>query len=48
MVVAVEDGDRRAGLGEPVGVDERDMGKELQRMLDHRYRHSTAPVREMA
>ena len=47
VVVGPEHGDRaRAGLGEAVGVDEVDVGQQLQRPLDDRARHRPAAVGE--
>ena len=44
----VEHRDRRAGLGEPVGVDEVDVGQRRHRPLDELDRHPAAAVGEVA
>ncbi len=46
MFVGAEKGDRRTGLGQPVGVDEPRVGKQFERPFDHGLRHAATPVRE--
>ena len=48
VVVGRQHGDRRAGLGEAVGVDEVDVRHQRQRPLDDRHRHPAAAVGEVA
>ena len=48
VVVGPEHGDRRGGLGEPVGVHEADVGEQLEGPLEHGQRHAGAAVGERA
>ena len=47
MVVGTEQRDGAARLGEPVRVDERGLGEQLEGALEHRRRHACAAVRQV-
>ena len=48
MVLGTEHGDGGAGLGQPVGVDQADVGQLLEGPLDQGHRHAAPAVGQMA